>query len=120
MRNFQNIDGFVYIKIDENYKVHLCDTLKACFGFEENLHKIDVVSKKKFKQTPSHFKIYCDQIDSKWKGYDGVLLPIKKTGLNFYSPRYLDWNILFKKKFEFFNFYWPKFIEVILVELVFV
>ena len=119
LSNLHNIDGFVFIKINPNYEIHLCDTLKDCFGFEENLHKEDVVSQKPFKQTPAYFKIYCDQIDSKMKDYDGILLPVKNTELIFYKARYLDWNDLLKKKIEYFTFSWPEFIEIQLAELVF-
>ena len=119
LRNLHNIDGFVFMKIRANYEVHLCDTLKDCFGFEENLHKIDAVSQKQFKEIPSYFKIHCDQIDSKKEVHGGILLPIKSRGINFYNPSYLDWNDLFKKKFEYFTFSWPKFIEVILIEVIF-
>ena len=119
LRNLYNIDGFVFIKISADYEIHLCDTLKDCFGFEENLHKTDIVSPNLFKQTPTFFKIYCDQIDSKRGNYDGIFLPIKNSGLNFYNARYLDWNDLFKKNIDYFTFSWPDFIEIILAELAF-
>ena len=119
LSNLHTIDGLVFIKINPNYEIHLCDTLKDCFGFEENLHKKDAISQKPFKKTPAYFKIYCDQIDSKKKDYDGILLPVKNTGLNFYNARYLDWNDLLKNKIEYFTFSWPRFIEILLAELVF-
>ena len=103
LSNLHNIDGFVFMKINANYEVHLCDVLKDCFGFKENLHKIDTVSQKQFKQMPSFFKIHCEQIDSKKESYDGILLPIKNIGLNFYTPRYLDWADLQKKKIRVFH-----------------
>ena len=119
LSNLQNINNFTFIKNEDNYEIHLSDNLRDCLGFQKNTHKYNSTSQAHFKQIPSYFKMHCDQIDSNFKGSEGVLLSIKNDGLNFYTPSYLDWNKLFTKKIDFYRFYWPDHIEILLAEMVF-